>query len=362
MDLAMITRRGARQFADSPAVTCDGTVQTYEQLYERSSRLANALRTLGVQPGERVATLGDNGPETVELMVGTALGGYVRTALYTHNSGESNLYLLDLVEAAVLIVEAKHYEAIAPQLPHAASVRHVLVYDGDAPDGAVDYERALADADSADPGVALAPDDPHVIRFSAGTTGKPKGILHTVAGWRAVATEMALAMPRMGRDDRYLAAGPLSHAAMLPVFATLAAGGTIVVMRAFHPTGFLELLEQERCTTTLAVPTMIQMIVADPSAAQRDSSSLRAVFYGAAPISERTLQDARALWGDVLYQMYGQSEAVPLTVLGPEDHAGRACAPRGCRRRTPSCGSSTPTATTCPKERSARSPHAHPRR
>ena len=105
-------------------------MQTYEQLYERSCRLANALRALGVEQGERVATLGDNGPETVELMVGTALGGYVRTALYTHNSGESNLYLLDLVEAAALIVEARHYEAIASHLPQATSVRHVLVYDG----------------------------------------------------------------------------------------------------------------------------------------------------------------------------------------------------------------------------------------
>src|SRR4051812_48682090 len=116
MDLTIITRRGARQFAESVAVSCDGATQTYEQLYERACRLANALAALDVQPGDRVATLSDNCPETVEQMAGIALGGYVRTALYTHNSGESNLYLLDLVEASVLIVEAKHYDAIAPQL------------------------------------------------------------------------------------------------------------------------------------------------------------------------------------------------------------------------------------------------------
>jgi acyl-CoA synthetase (AMP-forming)/AMP-acid ligase II len=99
MDLTTITRKGARQFAESVAVSCDGTSQTYEQLYERSCRIANALRALGVAPGERVATLSENCPETVEQMAGIALGGYVRTALYTHNSAESNLYLLDLVEA-----------------------------------------------------------------------------------------------------------------------------------------------------------------------------------------------------------------------------------------------------------------------
>jgi acyl-CoA synthetase (AMP-forming)/AMP-acid ligase II len=333
MDLTIITRRGARQFAESVAVRCDDQTQTYEQLYERACRLANVLRDLGVAPGERVATLSDNCAETMEQMAGIALGGYVRTALYTHNSGESNLYLLDLVEASVLIVEARHYEAIAAQLPEAESVRHVLVFGGAPPAGTLDYEQLLAAAASTNPGVKLKPDDPHVIRFSAGTTGKPKGILHTVAGWRGVATEMTLAMPRMDENDRYLAAGPLSHAAMLPVFGTLAAGGTIVVMRAFGPAAFLELLERHRCTTTLLVPTMIQMIVSDPAAADTDVSSLRAVVYGAAPISERTLHDARAVWGDVMYQMYGQSEAVPLTLLAPADHVGKRL--RSAGRPTP---------------------------
>jgi acyl-CoA synthetase (AMP-forming)/AMP-acid ligase II len=198
----------------------------------------------------------------------------------------------------------------------------VIVFGGDAPDGALGYEQTLAVSSSGDPGIALRPDDPHVIRFSAGTTGKPKGILHSVAGWSAVATEMTLVMPRMGQSDRYLAAGPLSHAALLPLFGTLAAGGAVVVMRAFHPTRFLDLLTRERCTTTLLVPTMVQMIIGDPAAKTTDVSSLRAVFYGAAPISERTLEEARAVWGDIMYQMYGQSEAVPLTVLAPADHAG----------------------------------------
>ncbi|WP_433199730.1 class I adenylate-forming enzyme family protein [Nocardia sp. CA-107356] len=321
MDLTTIARKGASQFAESPAVICDGHIQTYEQLFERACRLANALAALGVQPGERVATLSDNGPEAVEQMVGIALGGYVRTALYTHNSGQSNRYLLDLVEASALIVEAKRYEEIAAQLP-GSCVRHVIVFGGEVPDGTLGYEQALAASSADDPGIALRPDDPHLIRFSAGTTGKPKGILHNVAGWSAVATEMTLVMPRMDQTDRYLAAGSLSHAALLPLFGTLAAGGAVVVMRAFHPARFLSLLAQERCTTTLLVPTMIQMIAGDPAARTTDVSSLRAVFYGAAPISERTLGEARALWGDIMYQWYGQSEVVPLTVLAPADHIG----------------------------------------
>jgi acyl-CoA synthetase (AMP-forming)/AMP-acid ligase II len=321
MDITALTRKGAQQFADSIAVSFEGKSLTYAQLFERSCRLANALDALGVRPGERVATMCDNSLEAVELITGVALGGYVRAALYTHNSAESNLYQLDdLIEASVLLIDAAHYEHLAAPLAHAKHPRHVLVLGGPAPPGTLDYEHALAGAAATDPRVVPRPSDPHVIRFSAGTTGKPKGILHTVEGWRNVATEAALTMPRLTPDDRYLAAGPLSHAAQLPIYPILAAGGSIVIMRAFHPERFLELVERERCTTTLLVPTMIQMIVHHPAAATADVSSLRGVFYGASPISEQTMTEARALWGDVLYQGYGQSEVAVLTTLGPRDH------------------------------------------
>jgi acyl-CoA synthetase (AMP-forming)/AMP-acid ligase II len=333
MDLSAIVRAGAARRGDATAVSCDRASQTYTQLYERACRLANAIASLGVKPGERVATLSGNCWEIVEQMAAIALGGYVRTALYAYSSAESNLYLLNLVEASVLIVDVKEYQAIAPLLANATALRHVIVFGGPARDETVCYEAALTAASAHDPALVLHDDDPHVIRFSAGTTGKPKGILHTVSGWRAVATEMALAMPALDETDKYLAAGPLAHAALLPLFSTLAAGGSVVVMPAFDPTRFIEIVEQQRCTIALLVPTMIQMIVALPQARTADLSSLRAVFYGAAPISERTLTDGRAIWGDIMYQMYGQSEAVPLTVLAPEDHVGHRL--RSAGRPTP---------------------------
>ena len=132
---------------------------------------------------------------------------------------------------------------------------------------------------------------------------------------------MALVMPRLDEGDRYLAAGPLTHAATLPFWPMLAAGGTIVIAPAFEPGPVLELIERERCTITLVVPTMIQMLIEQPDAKTRDCSSLRAVIYGAAPIAERTLREAIAAWGNVmLYQIYGQSEAGLITALTPRRH------------------------------------------
>jgi len=341
MELSTIIRNGSREHPDNLAVRCGDQTLTYGQLHERSCRLANTLRGLGVEPGERVATLAGNCLQSIEQMSGLALGGYVRSSLYTHSATESNLYLLDLVEASALIVQREHYDALAPHLDGIATLRQVLVFDGEA-ETASDYEGALAQAPTKDPQVQLAADDPYIIRFSAGTTGKPKGIMHTVSRWTSVGEEMTLVMPPQSASDRYLAAGPLAHAAMLPMWATLTAGGSIVVMSAFDPERFLSLVTHEQCTTTLLVPTMIQMIVNHPKAAESDLSSLRAVFYGAAPISEHTLAEARALWGDILYQIYGQSEAVPLTVLPPADHIvdgtpeqrGRL---RSAGRPTPNC-------------------------
>jgi acyl-CoA synthetase (AMP-forming)/AMP-acid ligase II len=296
-----------------------------------------------VEPGERVATLGDNSLESIEQLGGVALGGYVRCSLYTHNIPESNRYLLDLVQASALLIQRRHYDALAPHLPEVATLRHVLVFDGEPLDGASDYEQALAQAASSDPDVPLAPEDPHIIRFSAGTTGKPKAILHTVSGWTSVGSEMTLAMPSLDANDRYLAAGPLAHAAGLPMWGTLAAGGTIVVMTAFDPDQFFTLVSEQRCTTTFLVPTMIQMLVNHPHAAGAEVSSLRSVLYGAAPINERTLEQAQALWGNIMYQMYGQSEAVPLTVLSPEDHVVHGTSEE--RRHLRSAGRPTPNST-----------------
>jgi acyl-CoA synthetase (AMP-forming)/AMP-acid ligase II len=302
-------------------VICGDRQQSYGELFDRSCRLANALAKLGVEPGDRVAVLGPNGPQTVEQVAGIALGGYVRTALYAHQTAEVNGYLLDAVGARVLIV----HESLAVGLEDAAE--RVIVYNGG------DYERLLREAPATEPSVVRSPEDVHVVRFSAGTTGKPKGIVHTTAGWLRGGDEFRWVTPRIDERDGYLAAGPLTHAALVFLWPMLQVGGRIVVMEAFEPGRALELIETERPTLTLMVPTMIQALVDHPDAAGRDLGSLRALTYAAAPISEQTMLRAIELLGeDVLHQWYAQSEAWPLTMLLPHQHRGR---PGSVGRPTP---------------------------
>ncbi|SFO16925.1 Acyl-CoA synthetase (AMP-forming)/AMP-acid ligase II [Pseudonocardia ammonioxydans] len=320
MDPANLLRKSARLYGQNTAFVCEGARQTYSELLDRAIRLANALRAAGVRPGDRVAILGDNAAESLEQIAGLALGGYVRCALYGHDTPDRHRYLLELVGARALIVQGRHHPALREMLAELPELDTVLVTGDTPPEGATGYEAALAAASTEDPQVPLAPDDPHIIRFSAGTTGNPKGILHTVRGWADMGTEMALVLPRFTERDRYLAPAPLSHAAGMFIWPLVAAGAASVVMPAFDTARYLELMETERITVAMTVPTIMQMVTAHPDAGTRDLSSLRAVVYGTAPAPAATLAAAIEVWGNIMYQIYGQSEGLPLSVLTPEHH------------------------------------------
>lgn len=319
MDFAQLIRQAARHHRERIAVVHEERQQTYVELFERASRLANALSDLGLRRGDRVALLTPNAFETIEQLAGVALGGYVRSGLYTHQTGELNAYMMDLVDARALIVHADHLEAVEPHLDGLSTLEHVIVFGGDAR-GRTDYEALLAAASPADPNVALHPDEGHVVRFSAGTTGRPKGIYHTNAAWMGVENEWRLAIPQLDDRDRYLAAGPLTHLAIICVWPILQAGGRVVVMEAFDPGRALELIERERITIAVIVPTMIQALLEHPEIDGRDLSSLRCLHYAASPISERTAIRALDRFGPILVQMYAQSEAIPATMLLAHQH------------------------------------------
>jgi acyl-CoA synthetase (AMP-forming)/AMP-acid ligase II len=100
MNFGMILRRSARNFADKAAVQFEDRQVTYAQLYDRACRVTNALLGLGVRPGDRVCTLGDNSLESMEEICGLALGGFVRSPMYTQNPVDVQLYMLDTVQAS----------------------------------------------------------------------------------------------------------------------------------------------------------------------------------------------------------------------------------------------------------------------
>src|SRR5262245_62160044 len=126
MDFAAILAKSVLMYRDRVAVTFEGRHQTFAELGERTSRLANGLSDLGVEPGDRVAVLADNQLETLEQAVGIAIGGFVRAAMYTMNTASTHTYMLNLVGATAIIVQGKYASDIASIRDQVPSLKHVV--------------------------------------------------------------------------------------------------------------------------------------------------------------------------------------------------------------------------------------------
>jgi acyl-coenzyme A synthetase/AMP-(fatty) acid ligase len=320
LDFGTIIRRSAQSHQDNVAVSFEGREQTYGQLFDNARRLANALSELGVRKSDRVAVLSDNAFETLEIVAACALGGYVISTLYTYYDAETNVYLLNQIDARALLIHASRYDRLQPYLDRVAGLRATIVFGGAAPTGALPYGGLIAAASPEDPQVVLAPDDVHQIRFSSGTTGRPKAIFHTVERWLGNNSEYRWISPAIDERDRYLAACSLAHLSLAYQWGMLWAGATILPMSSFDAARWVDLVERHGVTYTTLVPTMIQSILALDGIESRDLSSLRCLTYAGAPISAPTQRRAIKLFGDVLHHYYAMSEVAPVTMLLPHEH------------------------------------------
>lgn len=317
-------RHAANAFSERPAIAFGDAVRTHREVYQRSCRLANALRAASLLPGEGVATLGRNQLDSFEELGAVALGGFIRSPLYMQDAPQRQRFMLERVHARALIVDAECWPALAEALGEGVgSLRAVFVRGGgtDLVAPALDYEAALAESAIGDPHADRDPDDIYLIRFSAGTTGMPKPIAHTQRAYCLANEEVLSSTAPLAPDDVYLAVSPYSHASGNLVWPFIRAGASHTLMQGgFDAETALQTIERDRVTTLFLVPTMIQRLLSSPRCATTDLSSIRRIVYGAAPIPRDLIHRALDIFGDVLSQSYGQSEIVPITCLTPADH------------------------------------------
>ncbi|HEY2205915.1 MAG TPA: AMP-binding protein [Pseudonocardia sp.] len=224
---------------------------------------------------------------------------------------------------AVLVVDDS-FAPTVPRLRTEAPVLRTVVHAGRgaAPDGALDLEELIAGhgpvPDARRGGDALA-----AVYYTGGTTGRPKGVMLSHANLLTSALGSAASGSFMTPSGSYLHAAPMFHLADGAAWAARTAlGDTHVMVAGFTPRGVAEAVERDRVTDVLLVPTMVQLLVDSPDAAEADLSSLRHVLYGASPISEAVLERAaRRLPTAEFTQAYGMTELSPVaTLLGPAEH------------------------------------------
>jgi acyl-coenzyme A synthetase/AMP-(fatty) acid ligase len=308
-------------YPDNVAVSFEGRDQSYAELFDRACRLANLLRSLGALPHDRIAVLGDNAFETVEHAAACALGNYPRATLYTYHPPTTNRYLLELTGARVLLVQARYASEVASLCKGLDSLRAIVAFgEGDLPEGVLSYDRLLTSTSNEDQFVPTSDEDVHIIRFSSGTTGRPKGIYHTVGRWTQYNNEWRWVTPMLTERSRYLVPTSLAHLGVAFLWGVLSVGGCIIPMAAFEPRRALELLESKKATHAVAAPIMIREMLRDETSRDRDFRSLQCLMYAGSPIAPDTLRTAIQVFGSTLYQLYAQSEAMPITMLLPHQH------------------------------------------
>ncbi|MFI5782080.1 class I adenylate-forming enzyme family protein [Nocardia sp. NPDC051570] len=315
MDVTGLMRQAAMLNAEHPAVITEECRLTFAQAWARGVRLANALRALGVRPGDRVAGLEDNNLGCVDMVLGCAIAGAVRVPLYPRNARESHAHMVSRTDARVLLVDEAYADSVRDLDRDLDCLGHIVVRD-------VDYEDWLAEQDDTDPLLPIDPDSWYIIRHSGGTTGKPKGVAYTHHDWVLNCRNWSYSTERMHRGSVVGHAGPISHASGYLFLPGWLAGAANLVFGAFEPGKVLAMMAEHQVSHIFASPSLLAALARHPQASGRDWPALRTIMVGGAPITDATALLGRKVFGDTLFQGFGQTEAVPITAMGPEDWFG----------------------------------------
>jgi len=293
---------------------------SYADLDASANRVANALLAEGVRPGDRVALLMMNGVEYLETYFALAKLGAVTVPLNWRLVPDELAFILRDAGASVLVYDAELDAAVAALRGLETPLRcFVRSGEGPPPEGARSYEALRAAASPEAPPCPAADDDPLFIMYTSGTTGVPKGAVHTHA--TMVAASITINMTSDQRyGDRYLQMLPLFHVgALTPATAAVHRGATLVLMRAFDPKRVFPLIEAERVTTGLAVPAMLNFMLAAGDPAAHDLSALRWLMSGAAPVPPALIERYAEL-GIEIHQVYGLTESCgPACLISPDE-------------------------------------------
>lgn len=331
--LGEIPLKHAQLHSDRTALIDGSRRITFAQLEERTARLAGGLLSMGLRPGDRVAVLMANSLEYAELPFAVSRAGLVLVNVNERlTSREISFILRDCGARAVITAPA-----FIPLLESASQDTSGLKFriSTRVADGFLSYDDLIRSSPTALQGVEVREDVPAILIYTSGTTGMPKGVQLTHRNILHSATNFLLEAYHED-DGVYIACMPYHHVACVPHLAALLKGWTVITT-TFDPDRVMGLIQEHRATTIFLVPTMIQIILNHPGLERFDLSSLKTIFYAAAPIPVAVLKRALARFGAVFVQMYGLTETSSLcTMLRKSDHLIDSTSPHA--KRLASCG------------------------
>lgn len=312
--------RHAKWYPEKPAVIFEGSKRNWREFNERANRVANGLLKAGISKGDKVAVISQNCLEYPEIMFGVLKAGGAVVPISTMLKEDT--VLLELQDAQPRAVFAGHscVALVEGCLEHTIGLSHHnrIVISGHA-DGWISYADFCRAGSCSEPNVMLSAEDIYNIIYSSGTTGNPKGIVHTHQARVLFAMTCGLEF-RVHNEAISLISTPIyTNGTQLIYLPTILMGGTLVILRSFDPAAFLETLQKERCTHAFLVPTQFIRIMGQPEFDRYDTSSMEILLSAAAPLWKKTKSEILQKFPkSKLAELYGITEGIS-TVLRPNE-------------------------------------------
>jgi amino acid adenylation domain-containing protein len=345
--LQHILRQGAARSPDHVAVRFGDREWTYAELDRRSSQLARTLRELSVRRGDRVGIYLHKSLASVLSVFGILKAGGVYVPLDASAPAARLAYITRNCDIRVIVTSVECAAELEALLREETAVQAVVLTDARSPGAPLPGAgRVVAWDEVARGDVSPLVDDGTIetdlayILYTSGSTGEPKGVM---ISHRTIFTFLRWAVDtfRMGPDDRVTSHAPLHFdLSTLDIFATLLAGGTVVLVPeglSMFPVRLVKLLQDERITLTYLVPSVLTLMVSYGRLDAHDLSALRTILFAGEVFPIKYLRKLAAKVPHVeLYNLYGPTETNVCTYykVGPEDldperqqpvPIGRAC-------------------------------------
>jgi len=319
-NLARLAESAFERRGDHESLLFEGRWHGSAELFERSRRIAGGLAGLGVAPGERVVVSMANRPEVGVVYQAIWRAGAVVTPATFLLPPEDLRHVIEDSQACAVITTSEFLDKVREAVAGLARVRHVICSDGGDADGITTLDM-LERAEPA-PIVARDDDDLAALLYTGGTTGRAKGVMlsHANLYFSSHGVQQASHVAGVNRSLMTL---PLSHSyGMLVTVAAMHSPErpVTVLLRWFDPAAFLELIAGHRLHTSAVVPSMIQLLLAQPLE-RHDLSSLRYLGCGAAPLAANVAAEIeRRIPGVTVRQGYGLTETAALISTNPAGH------------------------------------------
>jgi len=323
LNLGQILKVNAKKFPDTVALKDSERAFTYPETNERVNRLANALLSLGLEKGDRVAVVLENSIEIFELYLATAKTGIVIVPINFRLIGPDIEFIVNNSDAKALVVHdefAPTIDSIRPNLGNISPDRYIVV--GEETTGYREYEAFLHEAPEDEPEADVQPEDAWILIYTSGTTGTPKGVVRSheshISFYLINAVDFGF-----NEHDVCMNVMPLCHInSTFFTFTFTYIGGSVYIhpARSFRAEQILEIVEREKITFISLIPTHYSLILnVSEEAKKRDTSSIRKLLCSSAPVSkDMKLAIMDFFPGVELYEAYGSTEAGIVTVLKPE--------------------------------------------